>query len=162
MTTTKIGAAAASKTAQRLAGPAGVGTSLAALTAAEGVTAEPLQVQMQNVAADLAERAGSRYPAANVYCQRIQNTQKEKFRRFSGRVLVAVEVRHTQDRLDGLDAKLELYADAVAQSLQSSLGDWGDGMFYGGAYEVVFGAVKQGGRNFMQAATVTFALEVSR
>ena len=46
--------------------------------------------------------------------------------------------------------------------LEGSLGEWGAGMFYGGGYEVAFGAVKRGGRNFVQAAKVTFEVEVSR
>jgi hypothetical protein len=35
-------------------------------------------------------------------------------------------------------------------------------MFYGGAYDVSFGAVKQGGRNFIQAAKITFEIGVSK
>ena len=74
---------------------------------------------------------------------------------------MAIEVRHSQDRLDGLQDALELYADAVTQVLDANRGDWGDGMFYGGEYEVAFGAVKQGGKNFIQVAKVTFEIGVS-
>jgi hypothetical protein len=73
---------------------------------------------------------------------------------------MAIELRHSQDRLDGLQDSLELYIDAVTQVLNR--GDWGEGMFYGGAYEVSFGPVKKGGKNFMQAAKVTFEIGVSR
>jgi hypothetical protein len=75
---------------------------------------------------------------------------------------MAVEVRHSQDRLDGLQDRLELYTDAVTQVLHSSRGDWGDGMFYGGMYDVSFGAVKHGGKNFIQAAKITFEIGVSK
>ena len=164
--TSRIGSAATAKTMQRITGPSGIQAGLASLTQGDrsGTVAPELgQIRAQNVAADLAERSsGVKYPAVNVYCQRIANEQREKFRKFSGRVFMAVEVRHSQDRLDGLEGKLQTYADAVTQTLQGSLGDWGDGMFFGGAYEVAFGAVKHGGQNFLQAATVTFALEVSK
>jgi len=35
-------------------------------------------------------------------------------------------------------------------------------MFYGGGYEVAFAAVKNGGKNFIQVAKVTFEIGVSR
>ena len=75
---------------------------------------------------------------------------------------MAIEVRHSQDRLEGLQDALELYVDAATHVLDASRGDWGDGMFYGGGYQVTFGAVKQGGRNFIQVAKVTFEIGVSR
>ena len=163
--TIKIGSAAAAKAAQLIGGPSGVQAKLSTLTQGDSsfaVTA-PAEVRQQNVAADLVEKAGgASYPAVTVYCQKIVNSQKEKFRRFSGQVHVAAEVRHSQDRLDGLESRLQIYVDAVAQTLQSSVGDWGDGMFFGGGYEVSFSAVKHGGRNFLQAAVVTFALDVSK
>lgn len=164
--TMKIGSAATVKTLQKIGGPAGIQASLAALTQEDrSMTSAPppQQIRAQNVAADLMERTGSiKYPAVNIFCQRIVNEQREKFRRFSGRVHVAIEVRHSQDRLEGLEDRLQIYADAVTQTLQSAVGDWGDGMFYGGAYEVSFGPIKQGGQNFIQPATVTFALDVSK
>src|SRR5205085_10633017 len=99
------------------------------------------------VAADVAERSTTvQYPAVNVYCEKIANTLKEKFRAFSGDVHMAIELRHSQDRLEGLQDTLEIYADALAQVLNAGRGDWGDGMFYGGAYVVSFGPVKKGGK----------------
>jgi len=97
-----------------------------------------------------------------VYCEKISNTLVEKFRTFSGTAQMAIEVRHSQDQLDGLQDAVELYADAVMQTLNSGRGDWGDGMFYGGAYDVSFGPIKKGGRNFIQVAKVTFEIGVSR
>ena len=61
------------------------------------------QVRAQNVAADLAEQSTRvQYPAVNVYCEKIVNNLTEKFRSFSGTVQMAIEVRHSQDRLEGL------------------------------------------------------------
>lgn len=120
------------------------------------------QVRTQNVAADLAEQSDAvRYPVLLVYCEKIVNSQKEKFRTFSGTVQMAIEVRHSGDRLEGLGERLEAVADAVAGILTASRGDWGDGMFYSGGYQVAFAAIKHGGRNFIQAAKVTFEIGAS-
>jgi hypothetical protein len=164
--TKTIGNAITSKVIDRITGPAGVNSGLAALLAADDTTTASLdmgQVRSQNVAADVAERSGIvQYPLVNVYCEKIANTLEEKFRTFSGTVQMAIELRHSQDRLEGLQDAVELYADAVMRTLNSGRGDWGDGMFYGGAYEVSFGPVKKGGKNFLQVAKVTFEIGVSR
>jgi hypothetical protein len=97
-----------------------------------------------------------------VYCEKISNDLREKFRSFSGAVHLAIEVRHSQDQLDGIEDALEQYTDAVTGALTANRGDWGDGMYFAGAYQVSFGAVKKGGRNFTQAAKITFEVGVSR
>jgi len=159
-----IGSAGTTKTIQRLTATTGVNASLAALTQSGGAAAGTLniaQMRAQNVAADLAERsAPMQYPTVNVYCEKIVNNLAEKFQTFSGSVQMAVEIRHSQDGLDGLEAAVELYADAVMQSLDGNRGDWGDGMYYAGGYQVAFGAVKHGGRNFVQVAKVSFEIAV--
>ena len=50
---------------------------------------------------------------------------------------------------------------AITQVLDNSRGDWGDGVFFAGGYEVAFGGIKHGGRNFLQIAKVAFVLEIS-
>jgi hypothetical protein len=164
--TSKIGSTVTSKVLHRITGPNGVNAGLGALTLAEREFAglvEPSQVRAQNVAAEMAERAlGMKYPAVNVYCEKIVNDLREKFHRFSGRVQMTIELRQSQDRLEGIQNRLELYVDATMQMLNGSRGDWGDGMFFGGGYEVAFGPVKQGGKNFMQMAKVTFEIGVNR
>jgi hypothetical protein len=121
------------------------------------------QIRTQNVASDTAERAlGMKYPAINVYCEKIVNGLREKFRSFSGTAQMTMELRHSQDRLEGLQQRLEMYVDAAMGMLNQSRGDWGDGMFFGGEYEVTFGPVKQGGKNFIQVAKVTFEIGVSK
>ncbi|HYW41653.1 MAG TPA: hypothetical protein VE959_02275 [Bryobacteraceae bacterium] len=163
--TAQIGGAATAKVIQRLTGSAGMNSSIAALTEGSATVSalNAAQVRAQNVSADLAERSGSvKYPAVQVYCEKIANQLTEKFRSFSGKAQMAIEIRHSQDRLDGLQDALELYADAATQVLTAGRGDWGDGMFYGGGYEVAFAAVKNGGKNFIQVAKVTFEIGVSR
>jgi len=163
--TATIGSTVATKVMGRITGPAGVNPLLAGLTQANQALAGPLntaQVRQQNVAADLAEKGSTvKYPAVNVYCEQIVNQMTEKFRTFSGTVQMAIEIRHSQDRLEGLQASLDLYADAMTAVLDTSRGDWGDGAFYSGGYKVAFGAVKQGGKNFIQVAKITFEIGVS-
>ena len=164
--TKNLGSAATIKVVHKLVGPGGVNANLGALTQTERDLAgllESLQVRAQNAAADIAESVlGDKYPAVNVYCEKIVNELREKFRTFSGKVQMAIELRQSQDRLEGIQDRLELYVDATMQMLNGSRGDWGDGMYYGGGHEVAFGPVKQGGKNFMQVAKVTFEIGVNR
>jgi ABC-type transporter Mla subunit MlaD len=164
--TKQIGALSAAKVVALLVGPKGVNAALAALVPTNQPRTERLDathVRAQNVAADLAERGGGvQYPALNVYCDKVVNRLTEKFRRFSGSAQMAVEIRHSQDRLEGLQDGLEIYADAAAHALDGARGNWGDGMFYAGGYEVSFGGAKQGGKNFIQTAKITFEIGVSR
>lgn len=155
-----IGSAATRKVIERLAGPAEAGSTVGALTEAgyEGAV-----MRAQNAAADLVERAGgARYPLVTVYCEKVVNNLREKFRSFSGTVEIAIEVRHSQDRLEGMEEAIEEQTDAVTKALAASRGDWGDGMYYAGGYEVSFGRVARGGKNYTQVAKVTFEIGVSR
>ena len=45
---------------------------------------------------------------------------------------MAIEVRVSQDRLEGIEEQLQMYVDAVTQVLDQNRGDWGEGMFYAG------------------------------
>ena len=144
----KLGSLATSKVVQKITG----GNDAAAES----------EVRLQNVAADLAERGATvRYPLLMVYCEKIVNSQAEKFRTFSGTLQMAIEIRQSSDRLESLQENLEALSDTVTQTLTASRGDWGDGMFYSGAYQVAFGAVKHGGRNYLQVAKVTFEIGAS-
>jgi Uma2 family endonuclease len=159
------GSRAEGKVLEILAAPTGLSATLAAIAEAEQTSlAEipPAHIVRQNVSAEIVERnTGTRYPLVQVYCEKLSNSLKEKFRRFSGKAHMAVEVRVSQDRLEGLERKVQLYADGLMQVLDGSRGDWGNGMYYAGGYEAAFGAVKHGGRNFLQAAKISFEVEVS-
>ncbi len=138
---------------------------IAELSLEAGVTEaklHPAQVLVRNVTAELAEKtAGVTYPAFYVYCEKLTNALREKFRTFSGTARLVIEARASQDRLEGLEDRLHVYVDAVTSLLDANRGDWGQGMFYTGGYEVSFGAVKHGGKNFLQAAKVAFEVEIS-
>jgi hypothetical protein len=148
------------------------------LTSATGVDARALEIAIedgfehvagvrtiaiQNAAADLAEKTlQGKYPAVLVYCDKLANTLKEKFRVFSGTARLVVEVRCTRDRLEGLDEHLQLYAAAVSRVLENGRGQWTPGLYYAGGYEVTYGPVRTGGNYFLQAAKVVLEVEVSK
>ena len=121
------------------------------------------QLITQNLAADIIDRSVTgKYPRVHVYCEKAINLLREKFRTFSGTVGIVVEIRVSTDRVEELDAQMSLVIDAVTATLDQNRGDWGGGVFYGGAYEIVFAPVKQGGKNFIQTSKITFDLDVSR
>ena len=158
-------AVAVSKTLQKLLTPAGLPENLAAVSELQGVMLAPVtakQVFAQNVAQKLVERSVEvKYPTVLVYCEKIVNDLREKFRTFSGRVLVAIEVRVSQDRIEGIEQVLSNYVDAVTRVLDQNRGDWGGGTFYTGGYEVTFDKVESGGKHFLQSARVRFQVLVS-
>jgi hypothetical protein len=160
-----IGAAATQKLVNMLGAQTGLPYAISALQSSESVELPAIaaaQVASQNIAFDVAERTtGVTYPAVYVYCDGLSNQLKEKFRTFSGKAHMSMEVRVSYDKVDTLARDLQLYASAATQVLDSYRGDWGDGMFYGGGYEVAFGPVKRGGKNFLQTAKISFDVDVS-
>ncbi len=116
-----------------------------------------------NTSVDISEKAGhAHYPALLVYCDKLTNSLEEKFRHFSGKAHMVVEVRNSQDKLDGLEAGTQLYVDALCAMLDDSRGNWGGGALYCGGYTVNYEPVAKGGKNFLQKAKVGFDVEVSK
>ena len=135
----------------------------AAKLSVAAATIPPPQVVSLNIASDVIEKsAGTHYPSIHVYCEKLNNQLREKFRAFSGTARMAMEIRVTHDRLDGIVNLIQIYADAATEVLDTHRGDWGQGLFFPGAYELTYGTVKHGGRNFIQTAKLAFDLEVSR
>lgn len=119
-------------------------------------------VLAQNAPVALMEKSSAvKYPVVLVYSDRVQNLLTEKFRNFSGKVRTVAEVRASQDRIEGLEERVRLYVDAVTRVLEVNRGDWGQGMFFTGGYEVKFDPVQHGGRNVLQVAKVIFEVDLS-
>jgi len=160
-----VGTRATSRLVQFLETPAGLSENLSAVAQLEGITLAPIETKQlltQNVAQALVERSVDlKYPALLVYCEKITNDLREKFRTFSGKANMAIEVRVSQDRIEGLENLLQIYTDTVTRILDQNRGDWGNGMFYTGGYQAVFGPMEHGGRNFIQTAKITFEVAVS-
>ena len=161
----QIAIATTRKLAGILSSESGMPAAVTAISSQQGLmlpAITPRQIISQNVAPDLVERStASKYPLIYVYCGKLVNDLREKFRTFSGDAEMIVEARISQDRIDNTDTYLHAYVDAIACVLDNNRGDWGDGVFYCGGYQVTFGGVKQGGRNFIQIAKVSFVVEVS-
>jgi hypothetical protein len=161
----QVGTAVTDRLVGLLRAQSGLAFGITAVSLREGIELVPIaapQVVPENISFDLIEKTGgAKYPQVHAYCDRLVNDLKEKFRSFSGRAHLAIEVRVSQDRLDGLDRQLQLYVEAATHVLDAHRGDWGGGMFYPGGYEIAFAAVRPGGRNFIKTAKVTFAVDVS-
>lgn len=161
----RVGNTALNTVVQMLAGPTGLPQAVSAIAEQERLELAQIgaeHVAAQQVAFEVAEKsAGVRYPAVYVYCLGVANLLKEKFRTFSGKVYMAVEVRVTSDRLEEVSQQLQAYTNAVTDVLDAHRGEWAPGMYYAGAYKVDFGPVKHGGKNFLQAAKVQFEVEAS-
>ena len=101
------------------------------------------------------------YPVFVLQCEKLSNTLKEKFRVFSGTAQLTVDVRYSQDQIGGITAVLQKYASAACQIFDGARGDWGNGLFYRGGYEVAFTAIRKGGKGFLQAAKVALSIDIS-
>src|ERR1700694_6125092 len=138
-----IATSATSKQMGILTGSEGVPAAVAALSQAQNLSLAPVstaQIIAQNIAPDLSERSTvSSYPLIYVYCSKVVNHLREKFRTFSGDAEMVIETRISQDRLDDMQTHLHSYVDAVTQVLDGNRGDWGDGVFYAGGSEITYG-----------------------
>jgi len=162
----KAGSIAARKLAEFLRdSQTGLGPAVATLAEESGMELTPIpasHVANQNVSFELNERAQAvKYPAVYVYADRIRNLLIEKFRTFSGKVRTVAEVRVSQDRIEGLEERLRLYVEAITHVLDANRGNWGEGAFFTGGYEVRIEPVRHGGRNFLQTAKVEIEVDVS-
>ncbi len=161
----QIAGSSTQKVLGALTAPHGLPAAVEALNLQQGLKLAPITVHQilgQNVSPDLSEQsAANKYPLIYVYCNKVVNALHEKFRTFSGEAQMVVEARVSHDRLEHMEDTLQAYVDAITQVLDDSRGDLGGGAFFDGAYEVTFGGVKHGGRNFLQIAKVAFILEIS-
>jgi hypothetical protein len=142
----------------------GVNARIGAIRTGDATLAAPgvRSVAALNASVELSEKSGhAQYPLLLVYCDKMSNSLKEKFRRFSGKAHLVVEVRHSEDLLDAIDTGTQVYVDAVCALLDDSRGDWGGGSLYAGGYDVSYEPVVRGGKNFLQRAKVGFEVEIS-
>jgi len=160
-----VGSTVTEQVVSLLSAPQGLNGCIATLAqAGNAVLAQVGEEQLftQNVSMEIMERSFDvKYPSICVYCERIVNQLKEKFRNFSGKAIMAIEVRVSQDRLEGIGEQSQMYLDAVTQVLDQNRGDWGEGVYFAGSYDASLTPVKHGGRNFIQIGKVTFEVGVS-
>lgn len=153
-----------SETAARLRGESGVNQYLQAASLASAVELpmlEDQQVVEGHLSVEIAEKSPLRYPQIYVYCEKVSNTLKEKFRTFSGSARMALEVRASHERSETVGLSLQSVVDSVTASLDGSRGEWREGVFYAGGYEITYSPVKAGGKQYVKGAKITFDLDVS-
>lgn len=102
------------------------------------------------------------YPRICLYSAAVKNTQVEKFRSLSGTVSVIADVWASANLLQDTDHWIHFYVEAMTRILRQSIGDWGDGIFFSGVYDVQFQPPKVGGFGYVELAKVTCNLNVSR
>ena len=158
-----IGRTVTEQVLRLLSGHSGVNASLDELAkTSEHVPAHIRSFLGMNVSPELLEKANqAQYPAVLVYCERLNNTLEEKFRTFAGQARVTVEIRNSEDRIEGVNRGSSIYADLICELLEKARGQWSDFFWFGGKYEVTYQAVKAGGKQFGQSTKVTFEVDVS-
>jgi hypothetical protein len=97
-----------------------------------------------------------------VFCSRLVNQHREKFRSLSGTLAITVEIAATADLIDLVENWMHYYVEAVSNILRRSAGDMGDGVFFPGTYQVDVQLAQIGGSGFLQLSQVTCELSVSR
>src|SRR5260370_7361391 len=101
----------------------GVPDTVDALSAQQQVTLPAIsgqQIVSQNVAPELADRStASKYPLVYVYCGKIVNQLREKFRTFSGNAQMVVEVRVSQDRIEEMESHFQVYMHPIIHTLDT-------------------------------------------
>jgi hypothetical protein len=102
------------------------------------------------------------YPRVCIYSGAVKNTQIEKFRSLSGTLAVTAEIWASDNLVTNTDQWIHFYVEAATNILRQNIGDWGDGVFFSGIYEVQFQGPRAGGLGFVQSAKVTCNLNVSR
>ena len=138
-------------------------TSLAASANVSVPAINPLNIVLSSAAPDLGDRNMQlTYPRICLYSERVKNTQAEKFRAFSGTVAVIAEVWASGNLVQQGDQWIHFYVEALTSLLRNNIGDWSDGVFFSGVYDVLFAPPKAGGFGFVQSAKITCTLNVSR
>ena len=121
-----------------------------------------IRITDQNISPDILEKkSGAAYPSLHVYCDRFENQLVEKFRTFSGIVNSVAEIRISHDYISALTEQERILTEAVSEVLNQLRGDLGEGIFFGGVYDISFSPIKHGGKNYFQEIKINFPLNVS-
>jgi hypothetical protein len=126
-------------------------------------TIDPAHVVLTSALNDVGDtdsRLG--YPRVCLYSSGFKNSQLEKFCSLSGFVNATADIWTSANLVDDTDLWIHYYVGAVTTLLRRSVGDWGDGIFFPGAYDVQFQPPKAGGIGFVQLARLRFDLIVSQ
>ncbi len=121
------------------------------------------QVVLSSAAPDIGDKdVQLTYPRVCLFSAGVRNTQHEKFRSLSGTVTVIADVWASAALVGDVDTWVNYYAEAVTSILRANIGDWRDGIFFPGNYDVQFQPVKPGGYGFVESARISVTLLVSQ
>lgn len=138
---------------------------IAAIAAAANLSIPAIdstQVVISAVTPDVGDRdVQMSYPRVCLYSNLVKNAQSEKFRSFSGAVGVVAETWASANLVTQADQWIHYYVEAITSILRSSIGDWGDNMFFSGRYDVKFQPPKAGGLGFVESAAIACSIDVS-
>ncbi len=124
---------------------------------------ESTQIILSSASQDINDRDMQlTYPRICIYSSGLKNTQAEKFRSLSGSLMVVADLWTSGDLISDVDRWIHFYVEAFTNVLRENISDWGDGIFFPGAYDVQIQSPKPGGLGFAQMARITFNLNVSR
>jgi hypothetical protein len=130
---------------------------------AEVPTITPSQVVLSSAGPDIGDKdVELTYPRVCLYSAGLKNTKTEKFRALSGTLSMIADVWASANLVSDSDRWIHYYVTAVASVLSANTGDWGNGMFFPGVYDVQFQTPKSGGLGYVQSARITFQLIVSQ
>lgn len=157
---------AAQKLSDLLTGTNALQQQLTAIASATNSTVPSIaadQVVLSSAGPEIADRSLQiSYPRICLYSSGLKNTQVEKFRSLSGTLLVVAEIWASGNLVNESDQWIHFYVEAMTEILRQNIGDWGDGVFFSGIYDVQFQPAKAGGLGYIQSAKVTCSLTVSR
>jgi hypothetical protein len=113
-----------------------------------------------NDVGDTESRLG--YPRICVYSSGFRNSQLEKFYTVSGNASTMVDIWASANLVEDTDRWIHFYVEATSILLRRSSGDWGDGVFFPGIYDVQFQSPRAGGLGFVQSARLKFDVIVNQ
>jgi len=140
-------------------------TAANAIAAQTGQVLPPIdnsQILVTSITPDLADKnAQLTYPRVCVHATQVNNTHMEKFRSFSGGIVVATDLWFSGNLITPTETGLHYYLQGIASILQANEGDWGDGFYYSGLYDIQVQPPKAGGFGFVESARITFSFDVN-
>ncbi len=157
---------AAAKLADILTSNSAFDNALSSLAGSNGVAVPGIgagSILLSSVPSDIGDLAEQyTYPRILVYCSTFENSHIEKFCSISGAASVIAEIWSSGNLVSDPNSWTHFYIEAFTNVIQANIGDWGDGIWYPGTFEVQIQPPKRGGFGFLQMARIHCHLLVGR
>ncbi len=157
---------AAAKLADILISNSAFENTLASIASSNGVAIPGIgarNILLSSVPSDIGDLAEQyTYPRIAVYCSSFENSHLEKFSSISGAASVVAEIWSSGNFVSDPNSWIHFYIEAFTSLIQANIGDWGDGIWYPGTFEVQIQPPKRGGFGFLQMARIQCHLLVGR